>query len=145
MRLAGPVLGERQMDEGQMRARVAAASVARVATLDAQGRAHLVPVVFVLDGDTLYSGSDAGPRVRRLRNLERDRRVTVLVDAYDEDWSKVWWVRIRGQGRAVDDGPERDRALRLLVDKYPQFGGVPPDGPVMAVNVEEWAGWAYAP
>ena len=131
-----------------MRRRVTDARVARVGTLDEHGRAHIVPIVFVIDGDTLYSATDAGPRpVKRLRNLERDHRVTVLVDVYDEDWSKVWWVRIRGRGRAVGDGPERDRARSLLFQKYPQFEDAPPTeaaGPVMAVDVEEWSGWAFS-
>ncbi len=136
------------MDERQLRRLVAEARVARVGTVDEQGRTHLVPIVFVLDGDTLYSATDAGPRpVKRLRNLERDPRVTVLVDRYDEDWSKVWWVRMRGRGRAVDDGSERDQARRLLWEKYPQFGSAPPSeaaGPVMAVDIQEWSGWAYS-
>jgi PPOX class probable F420-dependent enzyme len=136
------------MDEVQMRRRVAEARVARVGTLDEQGRAHLVPIVFVIDGDRLYSATDADSRpVKRLRNLQRDHRVTVLVDVYDEDWSKVWWVRLRGSGRAIEDGKERDHARRLLWEKYPQFGSTPPDeaaGPVMAVDIEEWAGWAYS-
>ena len=92
------------MDEGQLRERVAEARVARIATVDEQGRAHLVPIVFVLDGDRLYSATDDGPRpAKRLPNLARDPRATVLVDAYDEDWSTVWWVRLRGRGRAVTD------------------------------------------
>ncbi|HZC99797.1 MAG TPA: TIGR03668 family PPOX class F420-dependent oxidoreductase [Actinomycetes bacterium] len=136
------------MDERQMRRRVAEARVARVGTVDEHGRAHLVPIVFAVDGDTLYSATDAGSRpVKRLRNLQRDPRVTVLVDVYDEDWSKVWWVRMRGRGRVIEDGPERDHARRLLWGKYPQFGSAPPgeaDGPVMAVDVEEWSGWAYS-
>lgn len=131
-----------------MRSRVARARSARVGTLDEQGRPHLVPIVFVLEGDTLYSSTDAGARpAKRLRNLRRDPRVTVLVDDYDEDWSKVWWVRLRGSGRAVEDGPERDRAHQLLWEKYPQFGSAPPEegaGPVMAIDVEEWSGWAYS-
>jgi PPOX class probable F420-dependent enzyme len=136
------------MDEGRMRRSVAEARVARVGTVDEQGRAHLVPIIFVIDGDTLYSSSDAGPRlVKRLRNLQRDPRATVLVDGYDEDWSKVWWVRMRGSGRVLHDGPERDHALRLLREKYPQFADTPPDegaGPVMAVDVKQWSGWAYS-
>jgi PPOX class probable F420-dependent enzyme len=136
------------MDERQMRRRVAEARAARVGTVDERGRAHLVPVVFVIDGDTLYSATDAGPRpVKRLRNMRRDSRVTVLVDVYDEDWSKVWWVRMRGRGRAIEEGSERDHALRLLWEKYPQFGSAPPSeaaGPVMAVDIEEWSGWAYS-
>jgi PPOX class probable F420-dependent enzyme len=136
------------MDEGQLRQRVASARVARIGTVDEQGRAHLVPIVFVLDGDRLYSATDDGPRpAKRLRNLARDPRATVLVDAYDEDWSTVWWVRLRGRGRAVSDAEERGHARRLLSEKYPQFGDAPPEeaaGPVMAVDIEQWAGWAYS-
>jgi PPOX class probable F420-dependent enzyme len=136
------------MDQGEQRRRVAEARVARVGTVDEQGRAHLVPIVFVLDGDRLYSATDDDPRpAKRLRNLARDLRVTVLVDAYDEDWSTVWWVRLRGRGRAVEDPRARAHARRLLEEKYPQFGDAPPAeaaGPVMAVDIEEWAGWAYS-
>jgi PPOX class probable F420-dependent enzyme len=136
------------MDEREIRRRVAEARVARVGTTDEHGSAHLVPIVFVIEGNTLYSATDQGPRpVKRLRNLERDPRVTVLVDVYDEDWSKVWWIRMRGTGRAIDNGLERDRALALLWEKYPQFSTAPPDegqGPVMAVDVNEWSGWAYS-
>jgi PPOX class probable F420-dependent enzyme len=136
------------MDERQMRSRVAEARAARVGTVDERGRTHLVPIVFVIDGDTLYSATAAGPRlVKRLRNLQRDPRVAILVDAYDEDWSKVWWVRMRGHGRSIEDGPERDHALRLLWERYPQFRSIPPSeaaGPVMAVDIEEWSGWSYS-
>ena len=135
------------MNEDELRRRVAGSRVARVGTVDEQGRAHLVPIVFVVDRDRLYSATDAGPRpVKRLRNLARDPRVTVLVDAYDEDWSTVWWVRLRGRGRAVEDAAERAEALRLLWEKYPQFGDAPSAetaGPVMAVDIERWSGWAY--
>jgi PPOX class probable F420-dependent enzyme len=136
------------MDESEMRRRVAEARVARVGTIDARGRAHLVPIVFVLDRDTLYSATDAGSRpAKRLRNLKADPRVSVVVDDYDEDWSRVWWVRLAGRGRVIEGGPEWDRAQRLLWEKYPQFEDAPDDeaaGPVMAVDVEEWSGWAYS-
>ena len=133
------------MAEQEMRRRVSGARVARVGTLDERGRAHLVPIVFAVDDDTLYSGSDAGPRpVKRLRNLARDPRVTVLVDHYDEDWTKVWWVRLRGAGRVAADAPETDRARKLLAAKYPQYGGNTGDGLVMAVDIAEWTGWAYS-
>jgi PPOX class probable F420-dependent enzyme len=135
------------MDQGEQRRRVAEARVARIGTVDEQGRAHLVPIVFVLAGDRLYSTFDDAPRpAKRLRNLARDPRATVLVDAYDEDWSTVWWVRLRGRGRVVEDAEERAHARRLLWEKYPQFGeaaAAEGAGPVMAVDVEEWAGWAY--
>src|SRR5438034_8597732 len=105
-----------------MRARAARARVARVGTVDSRGRVHLVPVTFVVDHGTFYSPTDAGSRpAQRLRNLSNDPRVTVLIDVYDEDWPKVWWVRIRGNGRVVSDDTEREGADRLLRQKYPQF------------------------
>jgi PPOX class probable F420-dependent enzyme len=136
------------MEETEMRRRAEDARVARVGTTDERGRVHLVPVTFVVRDGTWYSPSDAGPRpVKRLRNLKQDPRVTVLIDVYDEDWSKVWWVRLRGRGRVVEDSCEREEARRLLRGKYPQFEDTPSDegeGPVMAVDVEEWVGWAYS-
>ena len=127
-----------------MRARVAAASVMRVGTVDEGGRVHLVPIVFVIEGDTVYSSTDDDPPPKRLRNLERNPEVSLIVDAYDEDWSNVWWVRMRGTGRAITNGPERDHARRLLTERYPQFEGDPGGGPIIAVDIEEWRGWTYA-
>jgi hypothetical protein len=100
-------------------------------------------------GIDLYSATDDGPRpAKRMRNLTRDPRTTVLVDAYDEDWSTVWWVRLRGRGRAVTDAQERAHARQPLWDRYPQFGDPPPaeaaSPPMMAVDIEQWAGWAYS-
>jgi PPOX class probable F420-dependent enzyme len=115
------------MDEIQMRRLVQNARVARVGTTDERGRVHLVPVTFVVRDDIWYSPSDAGPRMaKRLRNLERDPRVTVLIDVYDEDWSKVWWVRLRGRGRVIEDSSERERARGLLGEKYPRSTRRPP-------------------
>jgi PPOX class probable F420-dependent enzyme len=130
-----------------MRRRVAAARVGRVATIDSDGSPNVVPFVFVLDGDTVYSSVDQKPKrtreLRRLENLRRDPRFMVLVDHYDEDWPTVWWVRLRGRGRVIEDGSERERALRLLREKYPQYEQEAPQGAVVALDVEEWRGWAY--
>jgi PPOX class probable F420-dependent enzyme len=128
-----------------MRQRVAEARVGRLATIDFDGRAAMVPFGFVLDGQTLFSSVDQKPksttRLRRLDNIRRDPRVTVLVDHYEDDWSRLWWVRLRGRGRVIDRGPERDRAVGLLVEKYPQYRDSPPSGPVIAIEVDEWRGW----
>jgi PPOX class probable F420-dependent enzyme len=136
------------MEQPWMHHKVAEARAARVGTVDEHGRVHLVPVTFVVDAGTWYSPSDAGPRLaKRMRNLRADPRVTVLIDSYDEDWSRVWWVRLRGRGRVVGSGSEREHARGLLREKYPQFAAAPSDegaGPVMAVDVEEWSGWAYS-
>jgi len=120
--------------------------VARLATTDPDGRPHLVPIVFALDGDTLYSAVDRKPkRSRTLRRIENARArpdVTVLVDHYDEDWERLWWIRLRGRARVLDDGKERERALALLAAKYPQYREVPPDGPVLAVDVTQVRTWS---
>ena len=137
-----------RLNQTEARRRAAAARVARVGTLDEQGRIHLAPVVFALQENQFYSLSDAGPRLaKRLRNLRHDPRVTILIDDYDEDWSRVWWVRLRGTGRVLEAGPEWQLARRLLSEKYAQYASTPADssaGPVMAVEIEQCAGWAYS-
>ena len=125
--------------------RIAAARVARVATIDPDGRAHLVPIVFAVDGDTLYSAVDRKPKrsskLRRIENARARPDVTVLVDHYDDDWSRLWWIRLRGRARVLEAGDERERALKLLGEKYPQYRDEPPDGPVLAVDVTEVREW----
>ena len=126
--------------------RLTAARVARLATIEPDGRPHLVPIVFALDGDTLYSAVDAKPKhsrtLRRIENARSRPDVTVLVDHYDDDWSRLWWIRLRGRARVLDDGEERERALALLRDKYPQYREEPPDGAVLAVDITDVLAWA---
>jgi PPOX class probable F420-dependent enzyme len=128
------------------RERVSAAPVARLATIDPDGRPHLVPIVFALLGDTLYSAVDAKPKTSRaLRRVENARSrpdVTVLVDHYDEDWTRLWWVRLRGRARVLDGGQEAERALAALTAKYEQYREAPPGLPVLAVDIGEWRGWS---
>jgi len=121
------------------------ARVARLATVGPDGRSHVVPICFVVDGDTLYTAVDEKPkrtrRLKRLSNIEANPRVEVLIDHYEEDWSSLWWVRLRGTARIVDDR----RALELLAAKYPQYARQPPSGPVIAVTVEERSEWTSSP
>jgi PPOX class probable F420-dependent enzyme len=125
--------------------RLTSARVARLATTDPDGRPHLVPIVFALDGDTLYSAVDRKPKrsskLQRIENARARPDVTILVDHYDEDWRRLWWIRLRGRARVLDDGEERDRALALLREKYPQYRAEPPEGPVLAVDVTEVREW----
>jgi PPOX class probable F420-dependent enzyme len=129
--------------------RLTSARVARLATTGPDGRPHLVPIVFALDGDTLYSAVDRKPkRSRTLRRLENARLrpdVTILVDHYEERWSELWWIRLRGRARVLDEGAECERALELLAAKYPQYVAEPPNGPVLAVDVSEVREWAATP
>jgi PPOX class probable F420-dependent enzyme len=125
--------------------RLTAARVARLGTTDPDGRPHLVPIVFALEGDTLYSAVDRKPKrsakLRRIENARARPDVTILVDHYDDDWSRLWWIRLRGRARVLDDGEERERALTLLQEKYPQYRTEPPDGPVLAVDVTDVREW----
>ena len=124
---------------------MAEARVARLATIDPDGRPNLVPIVFVLEGDTLYTAVDDKPkrsrRLRRVENVETRPDVTVLVDHYEDEWSRLWWVRLRGRGRVLPEGPEFDRALALLTRKYRQYSDSPLPGPVIAIDVMEWRSW----
>ena len=132
-----------------LRERVAEARAARLATIDPDGRPHLVPIVFVLDRDTVYTAVDAKPkRTRLLQRIENARirpDATMLVDYYDDDdWGRLWWVRLRCRARVLDGGAEAERALRLLSKKYEQYGDQPPAAPVLALDVVEWRGWTGA-
>ena len=131
---------------GRAREAVASARVARLATVDPDGRPHLVPFCFALDQDTLYSAVDAKPKtttaLRRLANVSARPDVTVLVDHYEEDWTRLWWVRLRGRARVVEAGPELARGLELLAAKYGQYRQEPPPGPVLVVELTEARAWS---
>jgi PPOX class probable F420-dependent enzyme len=125
----------------------AAARVARLATVTADGRPHAVPIVFALDGDVLYTAVDAKPKsttaLRRLANIAANPSVAVLADHYADDWTQLWWVRADGAARIIA-GADADAGLQLLTDRYPQYRSAPPPGPVIAIRVERWTGWQAA-
>lgn len=132
------------MTAAEARRRFGAARVARLATADANGRPHLVPIVFALAGETVYSVIDAKPKrggpLRRLRNVRENPAVALLVDHYEEDWQALWWVRGEGRGRVLAaEEPEARRAVDLLLERYPQQRAA---GEVLAVDVERWSGWS---
>lgn len=126
--------------------RFAAARVARLATLRADGRPHLVPVVFAAEGERVWTAVDGKPKstrgLVRLANIEADSRVSLLVDHADEDWSRLWWVRADGHARVVPHGsPEERDGLAALRAKYAQYQLVSLDGPVISVSVDRWSSW----
>jgi PPOX class probable F420-dependent enzyme len=130
----------------EARERFAAARVARLATADAGGRPHLVPVVFAVLRDVVYSVVDVKPKrttaLRRLRNVAENPSVALLADLYDDsDWDALWWVRADGVGRILDPAvnDEAARAVELLEARYPQQHAL---GAVLAVDVERWSGWS---
>ena len=129
-----------------MHSRVEAARVARLATAGADGRPHIVPICYALDGDTLYFAVDAKPKrttnLKRLRNIGANPAVSILVDHYEDDWARLWWIRLDGRARIVTDDAERERALDLLAQSYPQYRTAKPGGPVVAVAIDGMNGWS---
>jgi len=125
--------------------RFAQAPVARLATVTPDGRPHLVPVVFAVDGEVIYTAVDAKPkttqRLRRLANIDGNPRVSLLVDHYAEDWTQLWWVRVDGVATIHHDGNAMRIGRDLLRAKYDQYQSVPLNGPVIAVTVRRWSSW----
>ena len=108
-------------------ARLRRARVARLATADARGRPHVVPICFAAEARAVYHAIDAKPKgrpaagLRRVRNMVENPRVALLVDHYEEDWRRLWFVLVRGRARLLRRGPARARGLRLLRRKYAQY------------------------
>lgn len=136
-----------RLDERSCRERMAAVRVVRLATASSDLWPHLVPVTFVLRRDHLFTAVDQKPktttRLRRLRNIAENPRVSVLADHYEDDWERLWWVRADGLASIVDSGSAREAAIAMLSRKYSQYRQDPPRGPVVDVEVSSWTGWAY--
>lgn len=140
------------MDPATCRALVAGAPVARLATVNPGLGVDVVPVTFALLGDgaetseRIVTAVDHKPksttRLRRLRNIAGHPDVTVLVDHYENDWDRLWWVRIRGRATVAAAGPQFDRAVDALVDRYDQYRDHRPAGPAILIEIDEWSGWS---
>jgi PPOX class probable F420-dependent enzyme len=119
--------------------------VAMLATVGADGAPHLVPVVFAVHGDVVYTAVDAKRkstrRLRRLANIEGNPKVSMLVDHYADDWSQLWWVRADGMAAIHYSGEEMATGYALLRRKYPQYQRIALDGPVVTVDVQRWSSW----
>lgn len=133
------------LPETESRERAAAARVARLATVSTEGEPHLVPVCLALIENTAYIAVDHKPKrsteLRRTANLVATGRACLLVDRYDEDWEQLWWVRLDGTGRVVQEPAERTAARAALMAKYRQYRTRPPDGPMLAVDIHRYRGW----
>jgi PPOX class probable F420-dependent enzyme len=129
------------------RRRLADAAVARLATVTEAGRPHIVPITFAVDGDVIYTAVDAKPKttvsgLRRLRNIRGQPRVAVLADHYADDWASLWWARADGAAAILEDPGQIAAPVALLAARYPQYRDRPPAGPVIAIRVTRWTGWA---
>ncbi|MGP4058573.1 TIGR03668 family PPOX class F420-dependent oxidoreductase [Mycobacterium sp. 4D054] len=137
-----------ESDDRDVTAAFAGAPVAMLATAGLDAVPHLVPVVFAMPEhrqDILYTAIDAKPkstqRLRRLVNIENNPAVSLLVQHYDEDWSRLWWVRADGVATIHHSGVEMATGYALLRAKYPQYRRVELDGPVISVEIRRWASW----
>ena len=133
------------MQTAELRRLFAASPIAQLATVRPDGGPHVVPMVFALVGDTVYSAVDAKPkrsrRLQRLANIRADPRCALLVDHYEDDWRRLWWVRADGLGEVVDEPSDADPGIQALVQRFPQYRDDPPAGPLLVVTVERWSGW----
>ena len=127
------------------------ARVARLATLDDKNRPHVVPICFVYDGKLLYTAVDRKPkrvsreRLVRLRNIRAVPRIALLIDEYDDDWTQLWYVLIRGKAKLIPKSAhaEHASAIRKLRAKYPQYaqGMLADDAPVIRITPERTTFW----
>ena len=127
------------------------ARVARLATLDDKNRPHIVPICFVYDGKLLYTAVDRKPkrvpreRLARLRNIRAAPRIAFLIDEYDEDWTQLWYILIRGKAKLIPKSAHKEhaRAIRKLRAKYPQYaqGMLADDAPVIRITPKRTTFW----
>jgi PPOX class probable F420-dependent enzyme len=117
-----------------------------LSTVRPDGAPHVVPIVFALAGDTVFSAVDAKPKrsrnLQRLANIRAERRCALLVDHYEDDWQRLWWVRADGTAEVVEAPPAEHPGIRALVGRFPQYRDEPPSGPLLVVTVHRWTGWA---
>jgi PPOX class probable F420-dependent enzyme len=124
--------------------------VARLATTDSRGAVRLVPFCFAVVGDRLVSAVDHKPkrttRLARLDDIAATGTATVLLDHYEDDWDRLWWVRVRGAATVHrDDEPVATTARQALADKYSQYRQHPPTGPVYSIQLDECTWWRAQP
>ena len=130
-----------------MERRVADARVARLATIGGDSRPHIVPICFALADGQIVTALDRKPKstpaLRRFDNVRARGAASLLVDHYDEDWAQLWWVRVDGSARVVEDGADLDHAIDALREKYRgQYGLDPPSGPAIVLDPDTWVGWS---
>jgi PPOX class probable F420-dependent enzyme len=118
-----------------------------LATADARATPHLVPVCFVVSEGALYITIDQKPKgdpraLKRLRNIIENPAAAFVADRYDEDWTRLGWVMLRGPAEILGDGVEHDRAQALLRSRYPQYRAMELDGlPVIAIRIGRVTSW----
>ncbi len=123
-----------------------------LATADATGQPHVIPVCYVFDGEAIYSVLDAKPKstplrqLRRVRNILANPQVSLVVDHYEEDWSRLRYVLVLGDAGLLEEGAEWARAIAMLREKYPQYQGMDLDeSPVIKITPARFVPWSFLP
>jgi PPOX class probable F420-dependent enzyme len=134
------------VNEARCRAHLAAARVGRLATVRPDGGPHVVVCCYAVEGDRVWTAVDDKPkrgvRLQRLANVRANPHASLLVDHYEEDWERLWWVRIDGAAAVLEIGNEEERAIAALTARYPQYERARPGGPVIAITIERITGWS---
>jgi PPOX class probable F420-dependent enzyme len=134
------------VNESRCRAHLAAARVGRLATVRPDGRPHVVVCCYAVEGDRVWTAVDEKPKsgapLQRLANIRANPRASLLVDHYEEDWERLWWVRVDGAAAVLEIGNEEERAIAALTARYPQYERARPGGPVIAIAIERLTGWS---
>ena len=135
------------LNEGQI-ALLNETPLGHLATADTDGRPYVVPFCFVCDGGQIYSVLDAKPksadlrRLRRVRNILENPRVSLVIDHYESDWSKLWFLLVQGTAELLESGDEHAKALAQLRTKYPQYRQMDlDDNPMIRITPERVTGW----
>ncbi len=133
------------MDPAEALERIAPEPSGHLATVRSDGRPHVVVVTYAVDGGEIVTAIDHKPKttrsLQRLANIEANPQVSFLVDHYEDDWDRLWWIRVDGPAVVVTEGTRHASAVTALAAKYPQYRERPPDGPAIVISPETVASW----
>ena len=132
-----------------IREKLESARVARLATIEAKRQPHLIPICFAYNGSVFYSAIDRKPKrvnprqLARLKNIRETPQVALLIDEYDDNWARLWYVLVRGEAELVSRPVERKEALHQLREKYPQYrsGMLAENAPIMRITPSRITAW----
>ena len=133
------------MNQADARSLVEQAPIARLASVTDLGAVDLVPITYAMSDDMLVTAIDHKPKttkeLKRLDNIRAHPEVALLVDHYDENWNELWWIRLRGRARILQNGQRFDTAVAALVAKYAPYQDRPPKGPIIEIDLTGWQWW----